>query len=150
MSSFKKIKERVLESSLLYVIIGALTAITLARVYVFLGGSVALVVDGITLHHFFIGAFLMAIVGVLSFVMAEHKSINVILKRMFPFFFGLGFGLVIDEANLLLIGGQDYTLVNYYSIYNVVFEFVVILLLLGGLAIETLWRYRRNDPKKRG
>jgi hypothetical protein len=145
MSSLKEIKEYVLEASLLYIITGALTAITLARIYVFLGGSVELVVNGITFHHFFIGAFLMAIVGVLSFVIAEYKSTNVVSKKLLPFFFGLGFGLVIDEANLLLIGGQAYTLANYYDAYNIAFEFIVILLLLGGLIIETIWKYKHSD-----
>lgn len=140
----EKWRDAVLDNPLSYIIIGAVLAITLARMYVFLGGNTGFTIDGITIHHFFIGAFLLVIIGILSFTSSGRKSSSKSLNKALALFFGLGFGLVLDEANLILTGGQAYTLAQYYSTYNVSFEFGVIAFLLAWLFLSTYLGNRNN------
>ncbi len=145
----RKWRDEVLSNPLAYIIVGAVFAITIARIYVFLGGNTGFIFDGITIHHFFIGAFLLVIIGILSFTLSDHKSKSNLLRNPLALFFGFGFGLVLDEANIVLIGGQAYTLAQYYSAYAVSFEFGVIALLVAWLFLGAYLRNRNKVNRRK-
>ncbi len=141
---------KVFANPILYVLIGTLTSIAAARIYVFLGGAVTLTFDGIYLHHLFYGVIIIVAVGILSFLLNERTFRSASLKNVMALAFGFGLGLVIDESNLLILTGQEYSLSLYYSAYNTIVEFVVILLLITALAASiVLQTLLANHRKKR-
>ena len=64
--SLNKALDRVLGNPVLYVLVGTLLAITVARIYVLLGGAVTLAYNGVYLHHLFYGVIIVVVVGILS------------------------------------------------------------------------------------
>lgn len=146
---FRELRDRVLEEPLTYIIIGAVLAITLARTYVFLGGDLNLMYDGVTLHHFFFGAILVAIIGIIFFDLSEHHLKSRLKKSVLALFFGMGLGLMIDEANLLLVGGQNYTLAQYYSPTELSIESGVLILLFCVLMFRILVGSIRHRKSRR-
>jgi Ca2+/H+ antiporter len=135
----KKILDSFLSNPLMYVLIGALLAIVVARTYVFLGGTTDVVINGITFHHFFFGVALIAVVGILAFIVNAKVLRNRRIMRFLAFLFGFGIGLVVDETNLFLIGGLNYTGFQYYLPADVVAEFVVVLIMFLALVITVIF-----------
>ncbi|MCL5009614.1 MAG: hypothetical protein M1433_01365 [Candidatus Parvarchaeota archaeon] len=146
---FNKTIEKLVHNPILYVILGAITAILIARVYVLLGGSVTFTYDGIYLHHLFYGVILVAIVGILAFLFNDKLSEHNRLKKTLAFLFGLGLGLIIDESNLLILTGQEYSLTQYYSYYNIIIEFSVIILLIVALVVSVMTRALLDRYRKK-
>lgn len=136
--SLNKALDRVFGNPVLYVLVGTLLAITVARIYVLLGGAVTLAYNGVYLHHLFYGVIIVVVVGILSFLFNERAFRNEALKKVLALAFGFGVGLIIDESNLLILTGQEYSLSYYYSPYNVAIEFTVVLLLVIGLVVSTV------------
>lgn len=132
-------RDSVLSNPLAYILIGAIVAIVVSRIYVFLGGFTSLTIDGVTFHHFFGGVALMAVVGILSFFLNDRARGSGIIRRVLALLFGIGMGFVIDEANLFLIGGQNYTLGQYYVPADIFTEFVIVAILFAALILTTLF-----------
>jgi hypothetical protein len=127
----EKLKDRALRMPLTYIILGALVAIVSARTYVLLGGDLNLSYGGVTFHHFFTGAIIVAAIGVIVFELDGKYMRDRFTKSLLAFIFGTGLGMIIDESTLLLVGGQSYTLAQYYSPLNLSIEFGALGLLFA-------------------
>lgn len=143
----KELRDRFLNTPLSFIIIGSVTSIVIARTYVLLGGDLNLTYYGVTFHHFFIGAIIVAVIGIAFFDLNEHHLKNRLLKSLLAFIFGMGFGMIIDEPTLLLVGGQSYTLDQYYSPLNLSIEFGILALLVVVLLVKVFVSSYRNNRK---
>ena len=104
-----------------FALIGSLSAITSARLYVALGGGLDFTIFNHTLHHFYYGVALLILAGILRI-------------RKFPeplifFTIGLGLGYLCDEFDLLLSIGRPYSMQLYYAPLNLAMDTILILVL---------------------
>lgn len=105
-----------------FALIGSLSAITSARLYVALGGSLNYSFLGYQLHHFWYGVSLLIFAGILS--IRNKVPASVIL-----FLTGLGLGYISDEFDLLLSIGRSYTLQLYNAPLNLAADVILVLVL---------------------
>lgn len=119
----------ILENPLTYVFFGTILAIAASRLYVLSGAPVTIIIDGVSFHHFFIGVALMAVTGILSFLLQENSLTESFARRFLALLFGAGLGLVIDETGIFLVGGQGFTLSTYYLSADIIAEAIMVLIL---------------------
>ncbi len=131
-----KLNDAILNNHVFYLLIGAVIAIALARAYVYFGGNVGIMYHGILFHHVFLGLVLVLISG-LVFILF-FNSLGKLYLHVFSFVFGFGAGLITDEANFIIETGQNYTLSQYYSYYNLYFDSALILILILILLISII------------
>ena len=105
-----------------FALIGSLTAITSARLYVGLGGSLNFSILGHELHHFYYGITLLIIAAIL-------KIKSKVPESLIFFIIGLGLGYLCDEFDLLLSIGRPYTLELYDNPVNVAMDLILVLIL---------------------
>lgn len=142
-------RKALISNPLLYIIAGVLTAIAVARTYVLAGGTVDLYYAGILVHHFFIGIILVVVVGIATFVLYDEQLRNKAVKHTLAFLFGFGTGLIVDESNFFISAGQAYSLAQYYDVYNLLFESIIIIVLLALLFGNMYIRYLEGARKKK-
>ena len=112
-----------------FALIGSISAILSARLYVSLGGSLNFSIFNHTLHHFYYGIALLVIAGILKRIKASESLISFII--------GMALGFIADESDLLLSIGRSYTLQLYNDPLNLAMDIILIL---------TLWKFSSNGP----
>ena len=112
-----------------FALLGSLSAILSARMYVALGGSLNYSFMGHELHHFYYGIGLLVIAGILKRIKASESLISFII--------GMALGFISDESDLLLSIGKSYTLQLYNAPFNLAMDIILIL---------TLWKFSSNGP----
>ncbi|MCL4399387.1 hypothetical protein M1293_02685 [Candidatus Parvarchaeota archaeon] len=137
---------KIFNDQIFYLFLGVIIAIAVARLYVFLGGSVNISYNGIVIHHFFIGIILLIITGFIMFLLHDHQLRMRKLRNFLAMLFGFGVGLIIDEANFFISAGQIYTLSQYYSSYNLYSESIIVITILVILVLSLLFN---NKDKAR-
>ena len=105
-----------------FALIGSLSAITSARLYVGLGGSLNYSFLGYQLHHFWYGVSLLILAGIL-------RIRNKVPASVILFLTGLGLGYISDEFDLLLSIGRPYTLQLYNAPLNLAMDVILVLVL---------------------
>ena len=141
--------EHVKNNPFLYIVIGVVLAILIARSYVYLGGDVNLTVNGISFHHFFIGIILVISVGLASFLFYEEQRTNMVVKRILALLFGAGIGFIVDEANFFISAGQVYTLNQYYSAANISSETVIVIVLVALFVADAFLHSKIRNRRRR-
>jgi len=104
-----------------------------ARMFTTLHPHTWVIIDGIHVHHFWYGLTMMAVAGWLGIISTVPTH-----RRLYALVFGLGAGLIADEAGLLLTFG------NYYSQLTFVFAIGFIVVALMGLLLSS-YRNRLKD-----
>ena len=124
--------KKIIEQPSIYLLLGIVSAIVIARLYVYLGGNLGLGYDSIRFHHIFLGIILVIVSGIVFFALDEQLRRNNTAMCVTAFAFGFGVGLISDEVNFLLSVGQYYNLSNYYKPVNLYADtvFIVIAFLL--------------------
>ena len=112
-----------------FALIGSLTAIISARMYVALGGSLNYSFLGYQLHHFYYGLSLLVVAGILKRIKASESLISFII--------GMALGFIADESDLLLSIGRSYTLQLYNNPLNFATDIILLL---------TLWKLSSEEP----
>ena len=112
-----------------FALLGSLSAILSARLYVALGGSLNYSFMGYQLHHFYYGLSLLVVAGILKRIKASESLISFII--------GMALGFIADESDLLLSIGRPYTLYLYNQPLNLGMDVILIL---------TLWKFSSNGP----
>ena len=112
-----------------FALIGSLSAIISARLYVGFGGNLNYSFLGHELHHFYYGIGLLVIAGILKRIKASESLISFII--------GMALGFITDEFDLLLSIGRPYTLYLYNQPLNLAADIILIL---------TLWKFSLNGP----
>ncbi len=135
------LERTILENPTFFIFIGILLAIIFARTYVAFGGNINLEVDGVVVHHFFIGIIFVIVSGLVFFAFNKDLTKNKYLMDLLAMAFGFGTGLIVDEANFLISTGEIYTLTQYYSVYNIIVELAV-LAIIGIIFVASLVRGR--------
>lgn len=108
-----------------FALIGSITSIASARLYVGFGGPLDFSILGHSLHHFYYGVSLLILSGILRL-----KRIN---PNLIALLVGLSLGYMTDETTLLIFVGHPYTMKLYDSPINVSMD---ILLLIGLLRLS--------------
>ena len=106
-----------------FALIGSISAILSARLYVSLGGSLNFSIFNHTLHHFYYGLSLLVVAGLL-------RIRNKVPESLIFFVIGLGLGFVTDEFNLLVNIGQRYTLAMYDNPVNLAMDTFLLIALM--------------------
>ena len=119
--------KKLLEQPSIYLLLGIVSSIVIARLYVYLGGNLDLGYDGIRFHHIFLGIILVIVSGIVFFALDEQLRRSNTAMCLTAFVFGFGVGLISDEANFLISVGQYYNLSNYYEPVNLYTDAVFIL-----------------------
>ena len=143
------IYSQVKDNSFLYIVIGVVLAILIARSYVYLGGDVNLTVSGVSFHHFFIGIILVISVGLASFLFYEEKQTNVLVKRTLALLFGAGIGFIVDEANFFVSAVQVYTMSQYYSSANITSETAIVIVLVILFVADTFFHSKIRGGRRK-
>ena len=112
-----------------FALIGSLSAIISARLYVGFGGNLNYSFLGHLLHHFYYGIGLLVIAGILKRIKASESIISFII--------GMALGFIADESDLLLSIGRSYTLQLYNDPLNLAMDIILIL---------TLWKLSSDGP----
>jgi hypothetical protein len=112
-----------------FALLGSLTAILSARMYVALGGSLNYSFLGHELHHFYYGIALL----ILAAFLKRMKSPESLLF----FITGMALGFIADESDLLLSIGRPYTLQLYNEPLNLAMDIILVLM---------LWKFSSNGP----
>jgi hypothetical protein len=120
-------RKKIIEQPSIYLFLGIVSAIIIARLYVYLGGNLGLSYDGIKFHHIFLGIILVIVSGIVFFALDEQLRRNNTAMCVTAFAFGFGTGLISDEANFLVSIGQYYNLSNYYKPINLYVDTAFIL-----------------------
>jgi hypothetical protein len=138
----KNISKRIYEQPSLYLFVGIVSAILIARLYVYFGGNLGLGYDGIKFHHIFLGIILVIVTGLVFFSLNEKLRKDIRAMCVTAFAFGFGVGLISDEANFLVSVGQYYNLSNYYQPLNLYIDaiFIAFAFLLFILSVFRLKR----------
>ncbi|EGD71867.1 MAG: hypothetical protein CSMARM5_0064 [Candidatus Parvarchaeum acidophilus ARMAN-5_'5-way FS'] len=123
-------KKRILDNPSLYMLLGLVIAILIARSYIYLGGDIGLGYDGITFHHIFLGIILVLISGITFFSLNDLTHKNKKFMYSLAFIFGFGMGLITDETNFLVSVGENYNLSDYYKPLNTYVDVIFIGILL--------------------
>ncbi len=135
----KNKKDKLFRNTGFYVLLGAVSAILLARLYVYLGGNLSLGYDGITFHHIFLGIIIVLVSGMVFFSFNDYIHKNRKFMNILGFIFGFGAGLITDEANFLISIGHYYNLSNYYKPINLYVDLAFIIL-IGLLFVYSFFR----------
>lgn len=106
-----------------FALLGSLTAILSARLYVGLGGNLNYSFMGRELHHFYYSISLFILAGIL-------KIKSKVPESLIFFIVGLGLGYIFDEFDLLLSIGRAYTMQLYDAPINLAMDTILILVLL--------------------
>jgi hypothetical protein len=114
----RKTKKSLLNNTGLYLLLGIILAILVARAYVYMGGDLSISYYGIIFHHIFLGIILVLVSGFAFFSLNSMLSKNRLAMNLSAFLFGFGAGLITDEANFLVSVGEYYNLSNYYQPLN--------------------------------
>ena len=112
-----------------FALIGSISAILSARLYVSLGGSLNFSIFNHTLHHFYYGIGLLVITGILKRLKSPESLISFII--------GMALGFIADESDLLLSIGRPYTLQLYNNPLNFAMDIILLL---------TLWKLSSDGP----
>ena len=121
-----------------FALIGSITSIASARLYVGFGGPLDFSILGHSLHHFYYGVSLLILSGILRL-----KRIN---PNLIAFIVGLSLGYITDETTLIMFIGHAYTMQLYDSPINISMD---ILLLIGLLRLSAQGDYLHvsNGPE---
>jgi hypothetical protein len=103
-----------------FALLGSLSAIISARLYVGFGGSLNFSFLGHELHHFYYGISLLIFAGIL-----KRKGVS---ELLIFFIVGLGLGYIFDEFDLLLSFGKPYTMRLYDNPINISMDTILILI----------------------
>ena len=124
--------KKIIEQPSIYLLLGIVSAIIIARLYVYFGGNLGLGYNGIKFHHIFLGIILVIVSGIVFFALDEQLRRNNTAMCITALVFGFGVGLISDEANFLVSVGQYYNLSNYYQPINLYVDtaFIVFAFLL--------------------
>ena len=112
-----------------FALLGSLSAIISARMYVLAGGNLNYSFLGYQLHHFYYGLSLLVIAGILKRIKASESLISFII--------GMALGFIADESDLLLSIGRSYTLQLYNEPLNLAMDIILLL---------TLWKLSSDGP----
>ena len=106
-----------------YSLIGSISAVTSARLYVGLEGSLNFSILGHELHHLYYGVCLLIVAAIL-------KIKSKVPESLIFFILGLGLGFITDEFDLLLSIGRPYTMQLYNAPLNLAMGIILVLILL--------------------
>ncbi len=110
---------------------GFVVSFILSRTFTTFFPSTVVVSSGIHFHHFWYGLAMIVVSGWLG--IAQEGT----YRRAYAFVFGLGGGLVGDEAGLLLTLGNYHSDLTYFVVVSIVaLSFALILLFANGAEIE--------------
>lgn len=102
--------------------IGSLTAIISARLYVGLGGSLNFSIFNHTIQYLYYGIGLILIAGILKKTRAPES--------LLLFIVGMSLGYIADESDIFLSIGRPYTMKLYNTPLNLAMDVILVLVLL--------------------
>jgi hypothetical protein len=108
--------------------IGSIIGITVARFYVYMSGSLDIVILGHMLHHIDYG-FAILILTALALVVIRINGLRT-PARLISGIIGFSLGLITDEINIFMNLGQLYNLSMYNSTVNIIADLILVVCLL--------------------
>jgi hypothetical protein len=117
---------------------GSIIGISISRFYVYMSGSLDVVILGHVLHHIDYG---FAILILVAFALVVIKTTRIrIPTRLIPGIIGFSLGLITDEINIFMNLGRRYNLSSYNSPINMIADLILVSCLLmfaDGIRITT-------------
>ena len=110
-----------------FILLGAVVAILMARIFVSATGITQVYFYGYKLHHFYYGVVII-IAAWFALVVSDVMEISV-PDKFLSFAIGAGLGLIADEITLLVHIG-NFTLADYYNPINYLSDFLLVVILL--------------------
>jgi len=131
-----KIIKRERKGILFIILISTLFSFLVARSFVYITHQeIHLIIDGFTIHHSYIGIFLVAITGFLLLAFKGDEAIIAV-------FYGLGLGLIVDEFGFLVSWG------NYWNRLSYDLLIIVSLVILSLIFFEDFWKKFKKKIKR--
>ena len=128
---------------------GSITGISIARFYVYMSGSLDIVILGHVLHHIDYG-FAIVILVVLTLIVIRTLRIRT-PWRLISGIIGFSLGLITDEINIFMNLGRRYNLSVYNSPINMIADLILVSCLLmfaDGIRITVSGNTKHLTTKK--
>ena len=128
---------------------GSITGISIARFYVYMSGSLDIVILGHVLHHIDYG-FAIVILVVLTLIVIRTLRIRT-PWRLISGIIGFSLGLITDEINIFMNLGRRYNLSSYNSPINMIADLILVSCLLmfaDGIRITVSGNTKHLTTKK--
>ena len=109
-------------------VVGSILGITVARFYVYMSGSLDIVILGHVLHHIDYG-FAILILVALALIVVRILGLCT-PARLISGIIGFSLGLITDEINIFMNIGRRYNLSMYNSPVNMIADLILVVCLL--------------------